>query len=352
MKRLEMMLVVCALATVSHRVWADEPRTNEVLTVILELSDGSRVVGTLGVESVSVQTSYAKMNVPLRQIKVLKIGADHETVTLNLLNGDTLTGVIGLKPIELKTVFGKASVGIEHVREFRIVPGGGVLPAGEGPLAFGGVNWTPWRTVFEVQGDKLVSLPKARPGFSYGHGGHGRGPKLMTNIGNPDWKDYSVECEFCVTGVDPALNPHGLPLDYRGGAALWFHVADAKESHNERGDSAYIFVAEGDGAWSLSCVYNFYCAAPTGFTNARDDGRRNLASGRGLKMDRVNGNKYRIDVRGHRIQIWVDGEPVVDVADEKMDETIGGTKLDHGGVGFTCGFDTMGWIRNFAAIGL
>ena len=98
--------------------------------------------------------------------------------------------------------------------------------AGEGPLAFGGVNWTPWRTKFEMRGAKLVSLPAAQPGFNYGHSGNGRGATLVTNIGSADWRDYSVEFELGMGGVDPAFNPFMLGPDYRA-ASIGFHVADA-----------------------------------------------------------------------------------------------------------------------------
>jgi hypothetical protein len=143
----------------------------------------------------------------------------------------------------------------------------------------------------------LVSLPKARPGFDYGHGGGGRGPTLMSNIGNPDWKDYRVEFEYCVTGVDPALNPYGLPLDYHDGV-ICFHVADAKENWNQRGSSMYMLGVQGDGSWSLSCIYNAYCRVPSGYGNPANDAERKLADGRGLKIDRENGNRFRIEVRG------------------------------------------------------
>ena len=348
MNSLKIMLVVCAFVTVSQRVWSAELQTNEVLTVILELVDGSRVIGTPGVDTVAVQTSYAKMSVPLKQILTIKMGEDHETAAISLQNGDMLKGVIGLGPMQIDTVFGKVSVGIEHVREFRIVPGGGVLPAGEGPLAFGGVNWMAWRTLFEVQGDTLVSMPKVRPGFSYGHGGNGRGPGIMTNIGDANWKDYSVEFDFCMKGVDPALNPHGLPLEFRGGAVM-FHVADAKESWNECGWSGYSLGFSSDGTWSLGCTYNQYCRVPNGYRNPLNDGERKLAEGKGLTLNPKNGNRIRIEVCGTRIQIWVDNNKIVDLRDEKMIDPIGGKTLDHGGVGMGGGHDCMIWIRNFSA---
>ncbi len=103
-------------------------RESATLQLSMDLSDGSRVIGTPVIESVPVETSYAKMNVPLKQIQALKIGDDHETVTVNLRNGDTLSGVISLKPIELKTVFGTVAISIEHIKQLRVTRMGLALP--------------------------------------------------------------------------------------------------------------------------------------------------------------------------------------------------------------------------------
>jgi hypothetical protein len=173
----------------------------------------------------------------------------------------------------------------------------------------------------------------------------------VTNVGNAEWKDYSMEVEFCMRGVDPAFNPHGLPLDYRGGAIL-FHVADARESWNERGASHYSLSLGADGAWGLTCQYNFQCRVPEGWGKPFAEGQRTLAQGRGLSLDPQAGNRFRIDVSGKRIQVWVDWERIADVTDEQMGESVGGQTLDHGGVGFQWGYDSMGWIRNFAVRGL
>ncbi len=118
------VLAVGMIVAIAISAWGEEAQTNAPLRLAIDLVDGSRLIGTPVIASVPVQTSYAKMDVPLTQIQALKIGIDHETVTLNLRNGDTLTGVISLKPIELKTVFGTASIGIEHIQQFRVTLGG------------------------------------------------------------------------------------------------------------------------------------------------------------------------------------------------------------------------------------
>ena len=216
-------------------------------------------------------------------------------------------------------------------------------------VTFGGVEWQAWRTLFEVRegaGAGLVSLPQVRPGFDYGHGGHGRGPQVVTNIGNPQWRDYRIDADLLVPGVDPAFNPHGLGLDFHG-AMIAFHVVDMKESFNESGTTAYILGFEGEGNWSLTALYNSYCRQPLGWGSSQSDGERRLAGGRDAKLDPVEGNRFRIDVMGTRIQVWMDGRKIVDVQDKQMSEPIGGQTLDHGGVAFVGGFDAMIRLRSF-----
>lgn len=349
MRRPELRMVVFAVVALMGAAWAGEDKKGDPqVRLELDLADGSHIIGVPAMASVPVQTSYAKMDIPLKDILAMKIGEDHETVAIDLRNGDKLKGVVSFGPIKLETVFGKVSVIVEHVRQLRVMSGGSFLPPGDGPLAFGGVNWTPWRMMFEVQGDKLVSLPKARPGFNYGHNGNGRGPVLVANVGSKEWRDYSAEFEFCMTGVSASFNPYGLPLTYRNGSIL-FHVADARESFNERGASCYVINFEENGVWNLRSTYNEYCAVPCGYGNVKSDGGRILATGQGLKLDAVAGNRFRIEVRGTRIQILVDGEKLVDVTDESMGESVGGQTLDHGGIGFVWGMDSLGWIRNFSA---
>ncbi len=126
MKRSTCYLAVLAATTLTGATWA-EPATNQMekpLRLELTLVDGSRIIGTPAIETVPVATSFALMNIPLKQIQTLKIGEDHETVSLELRNGDKLKGVITLAPIKLTTVFGSVAVGIAQIRELRVVPPG------------------------------------------------------------------------------------------------------------------------------------------------------------------------------------------------------------------------------------
>ncbi len=103
---------------------AGQDNTNQApkeLRLELKLIDGSRTIGVPTIESVPIQTSYAKMDVPLKQVLAIKVDENRETASIDLCNGDKLTGVVSLAPIKLRTIFGDVAISIEHVREFRVL---------------------------------------------------------------------------------------------------------------------------------------------------------------------------------------------------------------------------------------
>jgi hypothetical protein len=98
--------------------------SNTSCRVILELTDGSRVVGTPRITSLPVQTDFAKVDVPLHRIRTVKLAADHETATLTLANGDRLQGHLALAPLAVETCFGKVSIPINLIASLAVTAGG------------------------------------------------------------------------------------------------------------------------------------------------------------------------------------------------------------------------------------
>jgi len=349
------------LAVISATAGEPVPITPVHLRATVELTDGSRLIGTPAGATLSLTLDYAHLEIPLDRIRrwdtITPAGkpvgekarpASTSTVTVQLTNGDRFTGTFDLPQLQLDTILGPITPNLKFVRSVSYAPWReGDMPPGDGDLAFCGLRWLTWRTEFAIEGDRLRSLPKARPGFQYGHEAHGRGPMLIANLGDSDWRDYSLDLRYCVTGIDPSFNPYGLGNDYRDGAIL-FHIADAKESQNVRGSSFYILGLHGDGSWELRAVYNHFCDQPIGWGNPRGDADRTLAHGTGLALDRQNGNRIRIDVLGNRIHVWVDDASLLDALDNQMADEIGGQRLDHGGVGFVGGFDAMFWVKDIS----
>jgi len=95
----------------------------EPLRLAIDLVDGSHIIGVPEIKSITVQTSYAQMDIPLEKIVTIEINHDHEGASLELRNGDKLKGVLNLNSIELETLFGKVSVEIQHATSIHVRTG-------------------------------------------------------------------------------------------------------------------------------------------------------------------------------------------------------------------------------------
>lgn len=332
---------------------APVPNAAEVSTIlhaVVDLSDGSRLVGTPQEKSLPVTLSYANPTVPFQLVTRCEIKHSPDMITLFLQNGDHITGTPDVDAFPLDTMLGKLSPKFSQIDRIEMsVKSTGALSEGSGDITYCGFKWEGWRTRFEQQGKRLMTMPQARGGFNYGHNGNGRSAQVSTNIGAKDWTDYRIDVDYCMTGVDPAFNLHGLPLGYRSGSIM-FHVVAASESWNGApGTSTYHLGLGPDGVWTLGCIYDSYSKTDVGHGNPYTADSRTLASGKGLNLDPTKGNHIRIEVVGTRITAWVDNQLLADVRDEKMGEEIAGKKLTYGGVAFAWGWECMGWIENFSA---
>lgn len=124
MNKFTLCIMVVVTSVLLNPVWAEQNEAEQPLRLELTLIDGSRVIGIPTIDVIPVETVYAKMNVPLKQILTMKIGDDRETVSFSLQNGDKLKGVVKIEPIKLETVFGKVSVNLEHIKQLDVVLAG------------------------------------------------------------------------------------------------------------------------------------------------------------------------------------------------------------------------------------
>ena len=347
-------LLACALTVFAIQAATADPSMpqdqEQVIRATVDLTDGSRLIGTPLQDALPMVLPYVKPDVPCKLIRTCEVRHQPERITLLLHNGDRMSGTTEIKEFPMMTILGKLSPLFSQIdrMEFSVTTSG-PLPAGSGDISFGNFKWTAWRTKFEVQGDKLVSLPVVRDGFNYGHGGNGRGAQITTGIGDPAWTDFRIETDLCLSGVNPGFNPYSLPANFRS-ACILFRIAATSESWNQPpGTTAYALNLGEDGSWSITAGYDSYCKTECGYGNPVNAGTRTLAEGKGLQLDATAGNRIRLEARGNHIAVWLDGRQFADVRDEKMNEKIAGKTLAAGGIGFLWGFESMGWIRNFSA---
>ena len=77
------------------------------LRVVLEMADGSRLVGTPAEKSLRVNTEYMKVEIALAKIRQCDVRHQEERVVLTLQNGDKLTGILEMDKFRVVTSLGK-----------------------------------------------------------------------------------------------------------------------------------------------------------------------------------------------------------------------------------------------------
>jgi hypothetical protein len=123
-----MFLVACSLVWTAASACAD-PATAPVMHLVLDLSDGSRIIGIPDIDGFKVTTQYAGLDVQFSQVRTVEFGANH-AAQLSLQNGDLLNGKLAITEIAVKTIFGQVTVSLANVRRMRVAGQGGAMPEG------------------------------------------------------------------------------------------------------------------------------------------------------------------------------------------------------------------------------
>jgi len=87
----------------------------EPLRLVLELRDGSRVIGEPSINTVKVQTSFAKFDLELKLIASIEFHENRETARISLTNGDNVQGTLLLDGFQMQTSFGKVSIPLSEI---------------------------------------------------------------------------------------------------------------------------------------------------------------------------------------------------------------------------------------------
>ena len=119
MNRLAFVLLLAAFSGGPLSAQTAHPEPREIATLVIRLEDGSQIVGTTRVETLTLNSDAAGgINIPLVRIKTIKFAREQKgRAKLILQNGDILQGTVKLGSIDLMTSFGKVTVPIQNVRE-------------------------------------------------------------------------------------------------------------------------------------------------------------------------------------------------------------------------------------------
>ena len=209
-------------------------------------------------------------------------------------------------------------------------------------IVYDGLVWYRWRTGFEIKDGKLITQPKARTGFQYGHSRAGRGGALVTAINDKDWTDYTVDFDFCMLPPDPGFKPHHIPTTDIPSMSVFFRVKDYKESWNEKGHTSYVLGVSSEGKITLSRYFEFYIPG-RGYSSKKSGATARFVSG-GTRPLGTLPHHMQLSVVGRRVKVAIDGHQLMSVLDSIRP---GGRKPPmHGGIGIAWRYEYMGWIAN------
>jgi len=93
------------------------------LSLIVELTDGSRFIGTAEIDTLPFIAKYGRMKLIIKEVASVTLGEDRETTKVAMKNGDNLQGVLDIGDLKLRTLLGEISVPIRHVSRIAVAAG-------------------------------------------------------------------------------------------------------------------------------------------------------------------------------------------------------------------------------------
>ncbi len=202
-------------------------------------------------------------------------------------------------------------------------------------------EWVMKCTYWEEADGKLKSVPEALPGFNYGHSGDGRGTWVVLHEADTSWVDYSYEFTCGVSGVDPALNPHGLPVGYIKALSPGFRIKELPASWNDPARTKYGFTMILDngavGDWSFGGNDGYYIPG-TGWHAEYEGTNYKFAEGNCSAINPgTQENHVRIMVQGNDAYAWINDVFVGKRTDSNAISAYGGIALNGGS------WESMAW---------
>jgi len=83
--------------------------------VALELSDQSRINGTLLLSSLSIQAGFGPVTLPVEKVSIISFHPGKKTVEVRLRNGDRISGVLRESDFPIETIFGKTILKADNI---------------------------------------------------------------------------------------------------------------------------------------------------------------------------------------------------------------------------------------------
>ena len=107
--------VLLALVAPTRPTFAEPAQAGPGLPIIVELSDGSRVLGTANIKTLPFIAKYGKMDLVMSEVASIELNEDRERAKIVMKNGDKLQGVLSIGDLAMETLVGKVTAPVAHI---------------------------------------------------------------------------------------------------------------------------------------------------------------------------------------------------------------------------------------------
>jgi hypothetical protein len=96
------------------------PAETPPLQLAIELSDGSRIIGTPAIDRLKIATDYSELEIKLGLVRKIDFRGTSGLVHVDLQNGDMLNGRPAATEVVMKTIFGQVTIPLIQVRDIQV----------------------------------------------------------------------------------------------------------------------------------------------------------------------------------------------------------------------------------------
>ena len=114
------LMLVMLDSAIAETPIPEPPPCTPVLYAVVNLIDGSRIVGTPLEKSMAVSLSYANLTVPLESINRCELKHSPESASIFLQNGDHVTGTWSADAFPIDTILGKLAPKLSQIDRIEI----------------------------------------------------------------------------------------------------------------------------------------------------------------------------------------------------------------------------------------
>ena len=209
------------------------------IRLAVDLTDGSRVIGTSQNESIGIQSEIGQLRIPLRLVDQVRWKADREHVVLEFPSGDRLTGAVLPEIVRLHTLFGEAKISMEHIVMLKPLPAEvAALPSLDGLVLY-----------FPFDEEPQGGIVASRVGQLRGKQ---QGGQWIRQPGRGGVFHFANENDAIVLADQEALRPSKLTI------SIWVHPDQSAHGSSYRG----ILAKSTSGSWARGFGLARYPGSP------------------------------------------------------------------------------------------